>query len=139
MDDMFQTDKNLPPDSVYTAAIELGTLLRDSRGGDVRVMDLRKLNGWTDFFVIATVTSTTHLQGLEQHIKEFSREQGMDILRRSPRPPTLSSRFPNEEWRIIDMGVIVIHLMSPQTRAFYELERLWSAGTVIFHEEEIKE
>ncbi|MDR3114353.1 MAG: ribosome silencing factor [Treponema sp.] len=131
---MFQTDKPLPPDSVYTAAIELGALLRDYRGGNVLVMDLRKLNGWTDFFVIATVTSTTHLQGLEQHIKEFSREKGMDILRRSPRPPALPSSY-TEEWRIIDLGVMVIHLMTAQTRAFYELERLWSAATIIFHEE----
>ncbi|MHB9293876.1 putative ribosome-associated protein [Hollandina sp. SP2] len=134
MDDMFQTDKHLPADSVYTAAIELGTLLRDYRGGNVLVMDLRKLNGWTDFFVIATVTSATQLQGLEQHIKEFSQEKGIDILRRSPRPsaPLIAS---TEEWRIIDLGVIVIHLMTAQTRAFYELERLWSAGTIIFHEE----
>ncbi|MDR0722708.1 MAG: ribosome silencing factor [Treponema sp.] len=135
MDDMFQTDKPLPPDSVYTAAIELGTLLRDYRGGDVLVMDLRKLNGWTDFFVIATVTSTTHLQGLEQHIKEFSREKSMDILRRSPRRSAIPSLSYNDEWRIIDLGVIVIHLMTAQTRAFYELERLWSAAAIIFHEE----
>ncbi|MDR2632867.1 MAG: ribosome silencing factor [Treponema sp.] len=134
MDDMFQTDKNPSPDSVSTAAIELGILLRDYRGGNVLVMDLRKLNGWTDFFVIATVTSTTHLQGLEQHIKDFSREKGIDILRRSPRPS--SSLSHKEEWRIIDMGVIVIHLMTPQTRAFYELERLWSAAPIVFYKEE---
>ncbi|MDR2797696.1 MAG: ribosome silencing factor [Treponema sp.] len=135
MDDMFQTDKCLPPDSVYTAAIELGTLLQDYRGGNVLVMDLRTLNGWTDFFVIATVTSATHLQGLEQHIKEFSRAKGMDILRRSPRPTARPGLSYNEEWRIIDLGVMVIHLMTAQTRAFYELERLWSAATIIFHEE----
>jgi ribosome-associated protein len=132
MDDMFQTDKNVPSNSVYTAAIELGTLVREYRGGDVLVMDLRELNGWTDFFVIATVTSTTHLQGLEQHIKEFSREKGMDILRRSHRSTALPSLACNEEWRIIDLGLVVIHLMTAQSRAFYELERLWSAATIIF-------
>ncbi|MDR1030534.1 MAG: ribosome silencing factor [Treponema sp.] len=132
MDDMFQTDKK--SNSVYTVAIELGTLLRDYRGGDVLVMDLRELNGWTDFFVIATVTSTTHLQGLEQHIKEFSREKGMDILRRSPRSAAHSRLAGNEEWRIIDLGLVVIHLMTAQTRAFYELERLWSAAAIIFQE-----
>ncbi|MDR1302638.1 MAG: ribosome silencing factor [Treponema sp.] len=132
MDDMFQTDKK--SNSVYTVAIELGTLLRDYRGGDVLVMDLRELNGWTDFFVIATVSSTTHLQGLEQHIKEFSREKGMDILRRSPRAAAHSRLACNEEWRIIDLGFVVIHLMTAQTRAFYELERLWSAAAIIFKE-----
>lgn len=116
--------------SVYEAAQALGKLLRDHRGGDVLVIDLRELHGWTDFFVIATVTSHTHLQGLERYIKEFSQEQGLDILRVSPRPrdwKTLS----HEEWRLIDFGPLVVHLMSPQARAFYELERLWSAGTLV--------
>ncbi|GHV47569.1 hypothetical protein AGMMS49546_37330 [Spirochaetia bacterium] len=39
----------------------LGELLRGSRGGDVAVMDLRQVNRWTDFFVLATVTSSAHL------------------------------------------------------------------------------
>ncbi|MDR1955364.1 MAG: ribosome silencing factor [Treponema sp.] len=130
MDDTFQTANT--PDAGYTAALELGTLLREHRGGDVLVMDLRKLNGWTDFFVLATVTSTTHLLGLEQHLKDFSREKGLEILRRSPRPAALARSSSEEEWRIIDLGDIVIHLMTAQTRAFYELERLWSMADVVF-------
>jgi ribosome-associated protein len=119
--------------SVYDTAIELGKLLREYRGGDVLVMDLRELNGWTDFFVIATVTSNTHLQGLERHIKEFSQEKGIDILRLSPRPRGWKASS-DEEWRLIDFGPIVIHLMTPKARTFYELERLWSAGAIVFQE-----
>lgn len=107
-------------------AIALGELLRDARGGNVAVMDLRSLNGWTDFFVLATVTSGAHLSGLERHVKDFSRERGIEILRRSRKP------LADDEWCLIDLGYIVVHLMTEKTRAFYELERLWDTAPIIF-------
>jgi ribosome-associated protein len=108
-------------DKLYDLAVEAGELLREHRGGEVTVIDLRPQNGWTDFFVIATVTSNAHLQGLQRHIKEFARERDMEILR--GRRKTSS----DDEWHLIDLGAIVIHLMTARSRSFYELERLWGA------------
>jgi ribosome-associated protein len=45
--------------------------LREHNGQDVTVLDLRGINNWTDFFIIATVTSGTHMDGLERHVKDF--------------------------------------------------------------------
>ena len=109
----------------------LGNLLREHKGADVLALDLRKMGIWTDFFVIATVTSSTHLDGLERHIKEFCHEREIEILRRSLKPNIPAgtrgmSTGTEDEWRIIDLGLIVIHLMSRQARDFYELERLYS-------------
>jgi ribosome-associated protein len=98
----------------------LGDLLRNHKGDDVIVLDLREMGTWTDFFVIATASSNTHLDGLERHIREFCTEQGIGILRRSRKPSDQE-----DEWRIIDLGTIVIHLMSRRARDFYELERLY--------------
>jgi ribosome-associated protein len=124
---MLQTDnENTPGFPGLTEAVELGQLLSAHHGGDVVVMDMRNLNFWTDFFVIATVTGNTHLSGMERHIKEYARERDLDILRRSRKPET------EDEWRLLDMGGIVIHLMNAKTRAFYELERLWSAASIIY-------
>ena len=109
-------------------AVELGKLLCDHHGGGVVVMDMRPLNFWTDFFVIATVTSSTHLSGLERHIKDFSREKDLEILRRSRKGEI------NDEWSLIDLGNIVIHLMTARTRSFFELERLWSSAPLIYEE-----
>jgi ribosome-associated protein len=125
-DDMLMKDD-------MSQAIALGRLLRDYRGGAVTVLDLRETDGWTDFFVIATVTSATHLLGLERHVREFSRENGIDILRVSPRPKGTTTAS-EDEWLIIDLGTIAVHLMSSKTRDFYDLERLWDAGAVIFQE-----
>ncbi|MDR1443529.1 MAG: ribosome silencing factor [Treponema sp.] len=110
------------------AALALGALLQDHRALDVAVLDLRECNSWTDFFVIATVTSLSHLEGLERHIKEFCREQDLEILRHSPR----SSHAAEDDWRLTDLGNVVVHLMSGRARNFYELERLWSAASRIF-------
>jgi ribosome-associated protein len=108
---------------------ELAKLLSEYRGIEVTALDLRAFNGWTDFFIILTVNSAAQLQGLERHIKDFCGERGISILRSSPRP-----QGGEEEWRLIDLGFLVIHLMNQRTRDFYELERLWSAAPVIYRD-----
>ncbi|MDR1277703.1 MAG: ribosome silencing factor [Treponema sp.] len=127
MEDMSREDKSAAGEA--ETALALGDLLREHKGGDVKVLDLRELNSWTDFFVIATVSSGVHLQGLERHIKDFALSRGIDILRRSRKPPADASAA--DEWCLVDMGVLVIHLMSSRARSFYELERLWSAAPVL--------
>jgi ribosome-associated protein len=109
-------------------ALSLGALLRDHRAQDVAVLDLLECNSWTSFFVIATVTSVAHLQGLERHIRDFCRERDLEILRRSPR----TRRAAEDDWRLTDLGAVVVHLMSDRARNFYELERLWSAAPRLF-------
>jgi ribosome-associated protein len=106
-------------------ALALGTLIRDHKGGDVVVMDLRPLNMWADFFIIATVSSHTHLQGLRRAIKEFAGLRGIDLPGRSRK---LSS---GDEWNLIDMGNLVVHLMTTKSRGFYELERLWGTAEIL--------
>ena len=121
MKDMLQETEKLSE-----LAVNLGELLSSHNGIDVVVMDMRPLDFWTDFFVIATVTSNTHLSGLERHIKDFSGETGLEIRRRSKKGDI------DDEWSLIDMGSIVIHLMNIRARSFYELERLWSSAPLIY-------
>ena len=131
MDDMLQSNTERSSDALQDQALSLGKLLEDHNGGEVVVMDMRALNFWTDFFVIATATSNTHLMGMERHIKEFARERELEILHRS-RKPASDAEQRSDEWCLLDLGGIVIHLMSGRTRSFFELERLWSAAPIIF-------
>jgi len=125
-------------DTLQTSALELGKLLHDHNGLKVVVMDMRAINFWTDFFIIATVTSNTHLLGMQRHIKDFTKEKGMEILHRSKRPDKkidlASSELSSEEWSLVDLGGIVIHLMTARIRDFFELERLWSSAPIIYGE-----
>ena len=120
MEDTLQTK------SQSLLARELGKLLDDHNGQDVVVLDMRPLDFWTDYFIIATATSNTHLMGLERHVKDFVSENGLEIIHRSRKPDI------DDEWCLLDLGDIVIHLMTSQTRSFFELERLWSAATLIY-------
>jgi len=104
--------------SATDAANAVGGLLREHNGQDVSVMDLRAVNNWTDFFAVTTVTSRTHMDGLEKHIKDFCREKDIDIF-------GSSRKDTDDQWRLIDLGSVIVHLMTSDARDFYDLERLW--------------
>jgi ribosome-associated protein len=116
-------------------SLALGQLLHEHKGIDVRVLNLPP-DAWTDFFVITTASSDAHLDGLERHVKEFCQERGIEILRRSRRPEMSDkalmsgTQAPGDEWRIIDLGPALIHLMSKKAREFYDLERLYSNSQI---------
>ena len=133
---------SLEQNSAEIVVKELGRLLYDHRGIEVIAMDMRPLNFWTDFFLIATVTSSTHLSGLERHIKEYTRDNDLEIFHRTrrlkPGAQSNSIESDSDEWSLVDLGNIVIHLMSAKTRQFFELERLWSAAPLIFQAENSK-
>ena len=119
MEDMLQETENLSAEQTAALSSDIGVLLREHKGDDVSVLDLRGINNWTDFFVIATVSSKTHMDGLERHIKDFCSEKKITIL-------GSSRKSADDEWRLIDLGSIIIHLMNRRVREFYELERLWT-------------
>ncbi len=121
MDDMSFHDRRIMDTTQKTrdAAVHLGKLLADHRGQDVKVLDLSGRNSWTDYFVIATTTSSTHSRGLERHVHDAIKELGLEIR------PT-KRRIPDgEEWILIDLGTVIVHLMTPAARSFYDLEKLW--------------
>ena len=99
----------------------LAGMLREHNGQNVLTLDLRGFQTWTDFFIIATVTSNTHMDGLDRHVKEFCREKEIEIF-------GYSRKQTDDQWRLIDLGTVIIHLMTSGAREFYELERLWTSS-----------
>ena len=106
-------------------ALELSKLIEDGKGTDLKVIDVSELNSWTDFFVIATVTSGTQIQGLYKQIKEYVKNNDLEIHVPNRKSPD------GDDWTLIDIGPIVVHLMSATAREFYDLEKLWHAGRVV--------
>ena len=101
------------------AALTFGTILRDLKAESVVVLDLREAHIWTDFFVIATISSGKQAGGLEGKIMEAAKEMQIEEYRTIRKSPD------GDEWKLPDFGSIVVHLMSPTARKFYDLERLW--------------
>lgn len=106
-------------------AIEIAKLMEDGKGKDVTLIDISALNSWTDYFVIVTVNSSAHWQGLYKQIKEYIKDNGLEIHVTNKKSPD------GDDWNLIDLGVIVIHLMSAGAREVYDLEKLWHAGRFI--------
>lgn len=106
-------------------ALEIAQLMEDGKGQNVKVIDISKLNSWTDYFIIVTITSSAHWQGLYKTIKDYVKENDMKIH------ITNQKTSQGDDWNLIDIGNIVVHLMSQEARDFYELEKLWHAGTVL--------
>ena len=111
--------------SMEEKAIEIAKLMEDGKGIDVTLLDISGLNSWTDYFVIVTVTSSTHWQGLYKQIKEYIKENDLEIHVTNRKSPD------GDDWNLIDLGSIVVHLMSESARSFYDLEKLWHAGKII--------
>ena len=109
-------------------AIEIARLMEDGKGNNVTLLDISGLNSWTDYFVIVTVNSSAHWQGLYKQIKEYIKENDLEIHVTNRKSPD------GDDWNLIDLGAIVVHLMSESARTFYDLEKLWHAGkTIDFH------
>ena len=101
------------------AAIALGTLLADHKGGNVVVLDVVGSNTFADYFIIATVTSSAHSRGLLKHVYDAIKPLGLELR------PTKRKMPDGDEWTLIDLGNVVVHLMTETARSFYDLEKLW--------------
>ena len=121
MDGLLQAIRPTGPEDIQAIC----KLLEEHKGNDVTALDLRELHSWTDFFIIATVSSNTHLQGLLRHILEYADSQKLEVLHRTKREESGG-------WNLVDLGTAVIHLMTAQSREFYELEELWSSAGRIY-------
>ncbi len=99
-------------------AFAIASILADHKAQDVTVLDVREIAGWTDFFVIATSTSITHMRGLARFVEEQLDAEKIKALNRS-----VANN--DETWLLQDIGDVVVHIMSKEARSFYELEKLW--------------
>lgn len=95
-------------------------IIADSKGEESTVLDVRGLTDITDYMIIVSGTSTRHVRSIADKLLERMRTWGL-------RPLGLEGERLGE-WVLIDFGDVVVHIMRPQTRSFYSLEKLWSAA-----------
>jgi len=91
-------------------ARELAALLEDAKAADVKTYDVRGKSGIADFFVVATGAAAPHLKAL---------------LRALPKARRISGD-PESGWIVGDYTDVVVHVFSPEARAYYQLEKLWT-------------
>jgi len=92
--------------------------LEDVKGVDIKSLDLRNKTSVTDVMVICSGTSSRHVKSLADNVIKKSKEAGS--------PPLGIEGEKAAEWVLVDLGDVVVHIMMPEVREFYQLERLWS-------------
>ncbi|MHB1528085.1 MAG: ribosome silencing factor [Acidiferrobacteraceae bacterium] len=96
----------------------ISAVLDEAKGQDIRSLDVRKMTDIADYMVIVSGTSTRHVSALADRVVDRLREHGL-------RPIGVEGKAQGE-WVLIDFGDVIVHVMHPQTRDFYTLEKLWS-------------
>ena len=110
-----ETTVKLPINELARAALDEAS---SNLGSDVVLLDTRNVSDFTDFFVIASGETDRHLEMMADRIERKIRELGM---RRNNREGSGSGG-----WLLIDFPGFIVHLFNRDTRAFYDLEGLWS-------------
>ena len=93
----------------------------ENRGRDIVVLDLRKLTAMCDYFVLVTGTSRRQLHAISEEVDRVLESELGD--RRMGLEGYQESR-----WILLDYGDVVIHAFDDETRAYYDLEQLWSGA-----------
>ena len=97
--------------------------LEDKKGEDIILLDIQKISAFTDYFIICSGTSERMLHSLMHAI--------LDEAKSKYNLTGSVEGIADSGWIAIDLMDIVIHLFSPQQRAYYQLEELWNNGKVI--------
>ena len=94
------------------------TALGDMKGQDIRSISVQGLTSITDFMIIVTGTSSTHVKALADSVDKAAKEAGQVVK-------SIEGKIA-AEWVLVDLGDVVVHLMVAPMRALYNLEELWS-------------
>ncbi|MEM7357585.1 MAG: ribosome silencing factor [Pseudomonadota bacterium] len=91
--------------------------LEDIKGHDIRVIDIIDISDFADYMVVVSGNSDTHVKALAREASDRLRTQGVK--------PINEDGADIGEWVLVDFGDVVLHVMRPEVREYYDLEKLW--------------
>ena len=101
-------------EAICNAAVEA---LEDIKAEDIVVMDVRKLSSLFDYVIVASAESTRQTRALAHNVQNRLRDLGSRLL---------GVEGENSgEWVLVDLGEVIVHVMQPTIRTYYNLEQLW--------------
>jgi len=96
--------------------------LEDSKALDIVTIDLAGKSDLADYMVIASGGSNRHVSAIAAKLTEYMKEKGYATM-----PP---EGFPDCDWVLVDNPYVIVHIFKPETRKFYNLEKMWQAEFV---------
>lgn len=95
------------------------SVLEDAKAENIQTIDLRDRGSFADYMLVASGNSTRQVKAMADRLVQRVKASGIK--------PLGVEGDREAEWVLVDLADIVVHIMLPQTRAFYNLEKLWSA------------
>lgn len=92
--------------------------LEDMKAVDLTVLDVRGKSSVTDYMVVVSGTSSRHVKAMADNVVMETKKAGT--------PPLGVEGDQQGDWVLVDLGDVIAHIMMPETRAFYQLEKFWS-------------
>lgn len=111
-------------EEVEALARKAAAILLDRKANDVVLLDLRGVSDMTDFFLIASGTSDTHVRALGSAVLE-------DMKKESAQMAHHVEGLQQGRWVLLDYVDFVVHVFHPTLRNFYQIERLWADADVV--------
>jgi ribosome-associated protein len=99
-------------------ADEVIVVLDDGKGQAIECLDVRHLTTMMDYMIIATGRSARHVRALADALVDYGKARQWPVLGQEGKEAG--------EWILVDLCDVVVHVMQPRTRDFYELEKLWN-------------
>ena len=106
-----------------TLVQELVDELSERQAGDIAVIDVSKISGFADRFVLGTVNSERQMNAVIDALDERLGKQGVHVRRREGEP--------DSGWVLLDFNDVIVHLFGPEERSFYNLEGLWGKSAPV--------
>lgn len=98
-------------------------LCLDLKANDVMMLDLARVSDATDYFLIASGSSDTHVRAIAEHVMEQLRKEGVRVHH--------VEGLTQGRWVLLDYIDFVVHVFHPTLRSFYQLERLWGDAATV--------
>jgi ribosome-associated protein len=106
------------PDTARPAALAVAQAGLDKKAEDVTVLDVRGLAGYADYFVVMTADSDRQSGAIADHVEETMKKMGVSKVS--------VEGYESGRWILLDYGDVLAHVMSRESRGFYDLEGLWA-------------
>ncbi len=106
---------NITPEATRDLVV---AALEDVKGFDIKTLDVRGMTAMTDWLVLASGSSNRQVSALARKVHDMAKAEGLDMLGMEGEK--------EGEWVLIDLNDVVVHVMQPRIRDFYQLEKLWS-------------
>ncbi len=92
--------------------------LNKNKANNIVSIDLKKKSYIADYMIIASGTSSRHLQSLSENLLQELKKSGLSDCK--------MEGYESNDWKLVDAIHIIVHLFHPEKRSFYDLEKMWS-------------